>query len=260
MLEKILIIALIVWLVWAYRYIGLLLYKIRHASSEYDSSRVGFPCGPNFFRYAVANIFQKVGSYWLDRWPSLRRHRWDFSRRYYQNLCRPWYRYLVEEYKEIYLWPWFKMSPIIIREIKHLRLIWWIDERLNLGCSDWRILRDEVKRSLNGIGIRVLGVREDKERGIYRILLKLPGRVTEILGPCEKGKFPKFQKKAGGCDLRISLESHLFSEKRQAKTNKVMAVVHHHPGIIYQVQFCGPAWRQNFINFFREVVHQSWIA
>lgn len=251
MLEKILMVILVFWLLWTYRYVGLLLYKIRHADSEEGRSRPSFPRGSNLFWFVVANIIKKFRPYWLSRWSFLRLHLWDFSKSYHQGLFKPWYHFIAVEYKEIYLWPWFEISPYVIREIKCWRRIWWFDERINLRRSDWRILSDEVERDLKSF--RVIGVREDKARGIYQILLKLPGRATEVLGSCEKGVFSKFQEKAGGKDLRISLESHLFSEKKQARTDKVMVVVHHQSNIIYKVQFCGPEWRRNFINFFREV-------
>ncbi|MFH1188211.1 MAG: hypothetical protein V1688_05165 [bacterium] len=152
---------------------------------------------------------------------------------------------MLDYYKEIYLWPWIKISPFLVRKIKYWRRIWWIDERMNLKRSDWKILYDEVRQSVKGVC--VLGVREEQytySPNVYTILLKLPKRASKIL-----------QEEAGADNLRICLKPYRYSmEGKQSKTKKVVAEIHHHPNIIYkEANFCGPEWRQNFISFLQKI-------
>ena len=147
-----------------------------------------------------------------------------------------------------------------MRKIKYWRRIWWIDERIKLKHSDWKILSDKVRQGTQN-KIRVLGIREDPnndygQRDMYLILLKLPREVSEIFGPCLDNAFSKFREEANADDLRIRLRPHRYQDKeRHLRTKKVVVEMRHHPRIIYQHgNFCGPEWRQNFVNFLQKAI------
>ncbi|MFH1990477.1 MAG: hypothetical protein ABIJ19_01315, partial [Patescibacteria group bacterium] len=167
-----------------------------------------------------------------------------------------WHFRILNHYREIYFWPWIKISPYIVKKIKYWRTIWWIDERIDLKHSDWRILANEIRQNLKNV--RVLGVREKKGiPQIFMILLKLPKEVSKIFGPCTpENTFPKFQEEANADDLRIRLRPHRYQDKeRYLKTKKVVTEIHHHSRIIYKEgNFCGPEWRQNFISFLQKAI------
>lgn len=254
---------LLIWaFLWMYRYIGVLLYRIRGASSDYDSTRVNFPKELNLFRSILAKLVQKTRPSLFSRWPFLRFRLYDFSKSRWQSSfkspkSKPWYLRILAHYGEIYFWPWIKISPYINKKIKYWRTIWWIDERRNLHRSDWKILADEVRQGTKG-AIQVLGVREKKygfSSDVYTILLKLPKGASKIFGLCSSdGVFSKFQEEANADDLRIRLISHRYQDKeKHLRTRKVVAEIHHHSRIIYKEgNFCGPEWRQNFISFLKK--------
>ena len=243
---------------WMYRYIGVLLYRIRHVSSD-ESTRISFRYELSLFRYILGHCARKIKPSLLSTYPSLRRSFYDFSKSHWQptfksSKSRPWYLPILKYYGEIYFWPWVKISPYIKRKIKYWRTIWWINERKNLYRSDWKILANEIRQNVKGV--HVLGVRiKEGMPDIITILLKLPKGVSEIFGPCSDNAFSKFREEAGANNLRIRLKSHRYQDKeRYLRTKKVVAEIRHHPRIIYKEgNFCGPEWRQNFISFLQKV-------
>ncbi len=242
---------LLIWaFLWMYRYIGVLLYRLRYAGSDFESTQVSYPHGLNLFRSIVAMCIQKIKPSLFCHLPSLDLYLYDFSKSYWQSLTRPsksWFLYILASYKEIYFWPWIKISPYFVRKIKYLKRIWWIDERKCLKRSDWQILCSEVRQNVRGV--QVLGVRKNREDE-YKILLKLPKRASKIFGlPSPDGVFLKFREETERENLRICLKPY-----RHSKTKKVIIETYQHPRIIYkEANFCGQQWRRNFITFLRKV-------
>ena len=253
---------ILIWLFfWMYRYIGVLLFRIEHASSDSDSTRISFQHELSFFRYILGNCARKIKPSLLSTYPSLRRSFYDFSKSRWQPIFksskpRPWYLPILKHYGEIYFWVWIKVSPYIYKKIKYWRTIWWMDERRNLYRSDWKILANEVRQNVKGT--RVLGVRIKKGTpDIIAILFKLPKGVSEIFGPCtSENTFPKFKDEANANNLRIRLKSYRYQDKEKyLRTKKIVAEIRHHPRIIYKEgNFCGPEWRQNFANFLQKAI------
>ena len=256
---------LLIWVfLWMYRYIGVLLYRIKSARSDDDSTRVNFSKELNLFLSVLTTCIQKVRPSLLINWPFLRFRLYDFSKFRWQSPFkspkpRPYYLYILDHYWKIYFWPWIKISPYIVRKIKYWRRIWWIDERTNLRRSDWRILADAVRQGTKG-AVKVLGVREEKygfSPGVYTILLKLPKRASEIFGlRSSDNVFSKFREEANADNLRIRLRPHRYQDKeKHLRTKKAVAEIHHHSRIIYKEgNFCGPEWRRNFIAFLQKVI------
>jgi len=253
---------ILIWLFfWMYRYIGVLIFRIKGAYSDYASTRVNFSKELNLFRSILAMCIQKTKPSLFNRWPFLRWRLYDFSKSRWQlsfksSKSKPWYLHILVHYGEIYFWPWIKISPYVVRKIKYWRTIWWIDERRKLYRSDWKILANEVRQNVKGV--RVLGVRiKEGVPDIITILLKLPKGVSEIFGPCtSENTFHKFKNEANADNLRIRLKSYRYQDQKEEKllkTKKVISEIRHHPRIIYKEgNFCGPEWRQNFINFLKK--------
>lgn len=84
---------------WSYRHIGVLHYKISHARSDYEKTDVRFDEPPNLLKYLM----------WVSFWRYVKT---GYPRRTPEGVyCFLWLKqwkdvkYLLRDYKEVYLWP-----------------------------------------------------------------------------------------------------------------------------------------------------------
>ena len=83
---------------WAYRRIGVLLYKLRHVHSEFQRTSVHYPYTPNllaymFDKYIVRSRFHLVY--------------FDFDDGIWRGGMK---KITLKVYKEIYFWPWIRLK------------------------------------------------------------------------------------------------------------------------------------------------------
>ncbi|MBU3901246.1 hypothetical protein KKF25_01225 [Patescibacteria group bacterium] len=245
---------------WVYRRIGILLFKIRHASvDQRGTGSVSFTRPPDLLRFLLYKIVFRGRLRWF--WPGQQSYAFAFA---------PDFRkYLWREYREIYGWPWLMLKGVYkeyrSRIVDQIYIKLRIRGKRDLKKSRFQELALLVEKNLKGfkiIELRALG-------GENQVFLRLPRRTMEFLGPWARdAKNPhnwflvsKFQ--SAVCErLNAKLRLPSFSQKEEEKTKEVIVIV-------YYGTFCGnpwwgdfkpekwEVWKKSFIDFFQQVALEN---
>lgn len=107
-----------------YRYVGVLLYKIEHSSSDYDKTGIFFLPAPNFLLFVIWEYITK-NLIWSWRPRGLCHFSW------WNKWNKNDFYLTLKFYKEIYLWP----VPKLIWLYKDIKFhFFWNWRRLNKGA------------------------------------------------------------------------------------------------------------------------------
>ncbi len=240
---------------WVYRNIGVLSFKIRHASVDHKGTgSVSFSNPPDLLRFLLHKIVFKGHLRWL--WPEQQLYTFAFA---------PDFRkYLWREYREIYGWPWLMLKSIYKeyrrRIIDQIYIKLRIRGKRDLKKSMFQELALMVQKELRGF--KIIELRRSGDE--YQVHLKLPQGTTELLGPWTKDEkdphnwflVSKFQSVASE-QLNAKLRLPFLSQEKIPRTKEVTVIV-------YYGTFCGnpwwgdfkpekwEAWKKSFISFFQQ--------
>ena len=242
---------------WAYRRIGVLSFKIRHAFVDHrGTGSVSFDRPPDFFRYLLCKKIFRGRLRWF--WPEQQL----YSIAFYDRKFR---KYLWREYKEIYGWPWLILNSLYQEYRRRITDQIWIKFRLrgkqDLKNSRFQELALMVEAILPGFKL----IELEKSGGENQLHLKLPGKTMTLLGPWSKEVQNQHNwfllsdfHLAAYHQLCAKLRLPSLSPEENLRTTEVIVVVR-------DEVFCGnpywgdfkpekwETWKEAFIDFFRQI-------
>lgn len=175
-------VAIIVFFAWAYRYIGVLTYKIRNASIDEDRPRRGayFPKTPNLLSFLLWKLIGKrfLSQEWRPEYGT-----WFFG----SDIAIT--KRVLAAYKEVYLWPYFETQRLYRKYRRKIMYEYWYIFRPDLKKLLEEPLFAQLAEDTASVrGIKLVGIDSSvsgrPDWGFstnYALFIKIPKKMVRSL-------------------------------------------------------------------------------